>query len=380
MEKRYFENIGKEISLLGFGCMRLPKREDSSNKDAIDFDAAEALIDKAYAAGVNYFDTAYPYHGGESERFIGKALSKYPRESFNLATKMPTWNLSTPERVREIFCEQLENCGVEYFDFYLMHALDAKRIDATEKVGMYDFLKSMKDEGKIRRLGFSFHDSPAALEDILSRHEWDFVQIQLNYLDWNMIDSKRLYEIIEAYGVPAVIMEPVRGGALATLNAEARAILKAAEPEMSIASWAIRFAASLPNVMCVLSGMSDEKQVEDNIATVSDFRPLDCHDRDVISRAVRAYQSAGTIPCTACRYCMPCPMGVNIPSVFSVYNRWCTTQNNKELLRNYELLGTEQQAHNCIACGACMTHCPQSITVPDNMKMIDSFIKEMRNN
>lgn len=376
MQTRRFDNIGKDISLLGFGCMRLPRLDDEAK--SIDYDAAERLIDTAYKAGVNYFDTAYPYHEGTSETFIGKALSKYPRESFNLASKMPTWNLSTPERIEEIFAEQLQKCQVEYFDFYLMHAMGSARLDATEKVGMYDILKRKKDEGKIKRLGFSFHDTPEALERILAAHEWDFVQIQLNYLDWDMIDARRLYEIIKAYGVPAVIMEPVRGGALATLNDEACSVLKAANPDASIASWAIRFAASLDNVMCVLSGMSNEEQVLDNIKTMTDFKPLTEDEYAAIRRAVIAYQSAGTIPCTACRYCMDCLAGVNIPAVFAVYNRYCTTKNEREFKNNYGYLGETHQAHNCVSCGKCAKACPQHIDIPARMREVNEFYESLK--
>ena len=370
MEKRYFEKIGREISLLGFGCMRLPKNAEGK----IDFKEAEELIDTAYKAGVNYFDTAYPYHDGESELFIGKALSKYPRESFCLATKMPTWETaSSIERVEEIFNEQLEKCGVDYFDFYLLHAMDKNRLKRVIDLGMYDFFKKKKEEGKIRRLGFSFHDSPDVFEKIITGFEWDFAQIQMNYLDWTMIDSRQLYETAKANGVPLVIMEPVRGGALAQLNEKACAILKEACPENSIASWAIRFAASPDNVMCVLSGMSNREQVEDNLKTMTNFKPLTDEERKVINRAVEAYQSAAVVPCTACRYCMDCPAGVNIPSVFAVYNRYKTTENAKEFKNNYATLGESRQADKCVKCGMCMKHCPQGINIPERMEEIKNF-------
>ncbi|MDR1965540.1 MAG: aldo/keto reductase [Synergistaceae bacterium] len=374
MEMRSFDRIGKKISLLGFGLMRLPLRSASA-KD-IDRETGRRMIDKAIGAGVNYFDTAWVYHEGESEVFAGEALSEYPRESYSLATKMPVWLLESGEDLGRIFDEQLRKCRVDYFDFYLLHNIGGPTYDMAIKYKAYEFLRKKKEEGRIRNLGFSLHDSPELLEKIVNGWEWDFAQIQLNYIDWEVIDAKRQYEILASRGIPVVIMEPVRGGALANLNPEAEGILKSADPSASPASWAIRYAASLPGVLTVLSGMSNMEQVEDNLNTMADFRPLSEGERSVLSRAAASYLSSGTIPCTGCRYCMDCPAGVDIPRVFAIYNHYRMALSNNQnmapiVFRNtYRTLADSQKAHNCVSCGKCVSHCPQGIDVPNFMKGI----------
>ena len=375
MEKRKFEKIQAEVSLLGYGCMRLPKLFEDKND--IDWKEAEKLIDYAYTHGVNYFDTAYPYHAGESERFIGSALKKYPRDSFFLASKLPVWLLKEPDDVDRILEEQLEKCQVDYFDFYLCHNLSHDHFEAVLKYDVLKRLLKKKEEGKIRRLGFSFHDKPEMLEKIIQYHHWDFAQIQLNYLDWEMQNAKRQYELLEENGIPCIVMEPVRGGALATLSDQAVAELKKAEPEKSVASWAIRYAASLPNVMTVLSGMSTMEQVKDNVDTMTNFRPLTAEDQAVLARALKIYRENVTIPCTGCRYCMDCPAGVDIPAVFSVYNRYAVGKNKNSFKTEYEQLGAEKQASNCVSCRRCMEHCPQGIDIPARMAEIDAAVKAL---
>lgn len=372
MEKRWIPGIEKEISLLGFGCMRLPRlTSETGEAGEIDKVAAQQMIDRAIELGVNYFDTAYPYIDGKSELFLGEAMKKYPRESFYLASKMPTWDLiQSPEDVDRIFNHQLQKCQVEYFDFYLMHSLNESNNQRAEACGVYAYLQKQKDAGRIRHLGFSFHDSPPLLERIVSEREYEFAQIQLNYLDWEALNAKRQYEILTEHGIPVVIMEPVRGGALATLTDKAVELLRSKDPEASVASWAIRFAASLPNVMTVLSGMSTLEQVEDNGATMSNFRPLSEAEKTVVFEAARVYRAAGTVPCTGCRYCMDCPAGVDIPRLFVIYNHYCAYKNPVAFRNNYRSLLKSQQAHNCIACGQCMRHCPQGIPIPDHMREI----------
>lgn len=365
---REFKNTGVKISGLGMGCMRLPRlKEDQPD---IDYAAGQAMVDYALAHGVNYFDTAYPYHSGKSEPFVGQALKKHSRDSFFLASKMPCWCVKQAGDVERIFNEQLERCQVDYFDFYLCHALSAEHWKTYEEIPILPYLNRMREEGKIRRLGFSFHDSPDVLEMLVGKNKWDFVQIQLNYLDWTGQDAKRQYEILEANGLPCVVMEPVRGGSLASLCPEADGAFKAADPDSSVASWALRFAASLPNVLTVLSGMSNMEQVEDNVKTMTGFRPFSPEDYATVERALELYRKNRTIPCTGCRYCMDCPSGVDIPEVFKVYNRYAVEKNQDAFLADYAALTEEKQSHNCVSCGACLPKCPQGISIPEKLREI----------
>ncbi|MGI6004424.1 MAG: aldo/keto reductase [Christensenellales bacterium] len=370
MEKRPYKNTGTEISLLGFGCMRLP-RVGTTQK--IDRTEAQKMIDYAYDHGVNYFDTAWPYHAGDSELFIGEALKKYPRDSFHLASKLPLWELREPSDVKRIFEKQLEKCQVDYFDFYLEHNINTEFQSLSEKADAHAQLAALKKEGKIRHHGFSFHDTADFLEQIVDQYDYDFAQIQLNYLDWDQQDAQRKYEILTQRGIPVIIMEPVRGGTLATLRPESVEIFKKADPDASVASWAIRFAASLPNVLTVLSGMSTMEQVVDNVATMTNFRPLSQADHGTVTAAVTAYRATGAIPCTACRYCMDCPSGVDIPKVFAYYNNYKVKGKKASFLDEYELLGDGAQAHQCIACNQCTEHCPQFIDIPKWMQEISAF-------
>ena len=390
METRKYKD--KEISLLGFGCMRLPLLEDEKN---IDYDLGYKMVDYAYENKVNYFDTAYPYHGGMSEVFIGKALKKYPRDSYYLANKMPSFLIMEPSDGERIFSEQLNRCQEDHFDFYLCHAIGKSLedfVDKYEKTKIIDYLFKLKEKGIIGNLGFSFHGVPDRLDDIIKRHDWDFVQIQLNYLDWELQNAKRQYEIIKDHGLPCIIMEPVRGGNLSHLCEESEKLLKTKEPSMSIASWAIRFAASLPNAITVLSGMTAMDQVVDNVATISNFKPLNAEDYEILSKVVEIYLKDSAIPCTGCRYCMDCPSGVDIPKVFSVYNECATTmhipvsfdnQHNlnkyaQEFLNAYKELPEESRANHCISCKKCMDHCPQGIEIPARMKEISKLVASLK--
>ena len=374
MLKKQFKNTNTIPSVLGLGMMRLPKAKAGS--EDIDRAKAAEMVEYAYTHGINYFDTAYRYHAGDSELFAGEALKKYPRESFYLASKMPIWMAETPQDVERIFKDQLERCQVDYFDFYLCHAQNKDNFKKIREFGAYEFLSKMKEEGKIRNLGFSFHDTPDVLREIVETYSWDFAQIQLNYLDWEMQDAKAQYEILTEHGIPVMVMEPVRGGSLASLCEESDRMLKEAEPDKSIASWAIRYAASLPNVQVVLSGMSNMEQLQDNIATMTDFKPLSDTDRKVLEEALDVYRKNNLIPCTGCRYCMDCPFGVDIPRVFKIYNQYKISKNAEGFLRDYKELG-EAGPESCRACGACMQYCPQKIQIPERMKEIASAAKAM---
>lgn len=385
MIHRNYKSTQEALSLLGFGCMRLPRQYE--DKQDIDEQTAQELIDYAYSHGVNYFDTAYPYHEGLSELFVGRALKKYPRESFFLADKMPSWLLGSLADGKRIFAEQLQKCQVDYFNFYLCHSIGKsvnEFVNRYEKTGVLNYLRSEKEAGRIRHLGFSFHGTPDVLEQLADRHPWDFVQIQLNYLDWDFQNAKKQYEILEKRGIPCIVMEPVRGGSLCNLCEESVRLLKAERPDKSLASWAIRFAASLPNVITVLSGMSAMDQVADNVETMTNFEPLTPRDHAVLEQAVTAYLKTGTIPCTGCRYCMDCPSGVDIPGVFAVYNE-CAAANHlpislgdrKNFDRNvrifreaYQSLPEASRAEHCVGCQKCMEHCPQRIQIPSRMREI----------
>lgn len=375
MEMRQYRDTDVKVSLLGMGCMRLPKVDPE--KEDIDYEKAQEIIDYAYANGVNYFDTAYGYHGGQSELFVGQALKKYPRESFFLASKMPIWCVKEKGDVERIFNEQLQRCQTDYFDFYLFHSQNAANFQKCQEFGVYEFLSQMKAEGKIRRLGFSFHDTPEVLRHICDTYPWDFAQIQLNYLDWEMQDAKTQYQILNDREIPVIVMEPVRGGALASPCEAADILFREERPDKSVASWAIRFAASLPGVLTVLSGMSNMEQVRDNVDTMARFEPLTDREREVIDEALEAYRKKDTVPCTGCRYCMDCPFGVDIPKMFSLYNHYVLDRDGEDYLEAYEAQPESQRADQCQACGACMEKCPQHIRIPDQMATIRETVEKI---
>lgn len=375
-KQKKFNGIDQNPSLLGFGCMRFPTLTE--DKPDIDEQLAQKMIDYAYDHGVNYFDTAYPYHHGLSEIFIGKALRKYPRESFYLANKLPSWLIKGPEDAKRIFNEQLKKCQVEYFDFYLCHALGTEQFKPYLIPGVMDFLYEMKKEGKIRHLGFSFHDTHEVLDRIVHTYEWDFVQLQLNYLDWDFQNAKKQYEIVEEYGIPCIIMEPVRGGTLAALCEESKQILKDHNPDVSIASWAIRYAASKDNAMVVLSGMSNMEQTIDNVKTMSTFQVISQEEQEVISKALEVFLNSQTIPCTSCGYCMPCPHGVDIPGNFRVYNQFSISKIRWQFLNEYQVNLKDKNADFCISCGECLELCPQKIEIPERMAEISQLIVTMK--
>lgn len=367
VDKRKF--MDGEISLLGLGTMRLPcktilKREENP---LIDYTAAQKLVDIAYENGVNYFDTAYIYHVGKSEKFIGAALSKYPRDSFMIADKMPIWMLKNQSDIEKIFVKQLKRTGFDYFDNYLLHSLNGKQFAKSEKLGVYDFLQKKREQGFIKNIGFSFHGTIGDLKEIVSAHHFDFAQIQMNYLDWKNQNALEQYNILTNAGIPIIVMEPVRGGKLANPSKEVNELFKNANSEKSVASWAMRFVASYPNVVSILSGMNSEEQMLDNLSTLTDVKRFTKDEFKLCELAAAMINKKELIPCTGCDYCANCPNSVKISSVFSVYNQYKNGDiSANEAKEKYTQI--EVNADACTACGQCKTHCPQSIDIPDLLR------------
>lgn len=366
---------------LGFGCMRLPIIGDKTEN--IDFDTFSKMVDTFMGQGFTYFDTAYPYHNEKSEEAVRKCLvERYPRDSFLLADKMPVWLVKTNEDYQKIFDTQLERTGATYFDFYLLHALNKERFDFLQETGGFEFGTKMKAEGKVKNLGFSFHDSAEVLDEILTTHpEVDFVQLQINYFDWNSINvqSGDCYAVAEKHNVPIIVMEPVKGGTLANLIGKPAELLQELNPEASYASYAIRFVASLPNVMMVLSGMSTMEQMLDNTSYMKDFVPLTSKEKDVIKKVTSALEEMKSIRCTSCQYCVKgCPKQIRIPSIFTVYNMSMQFGITDSIRRQYrEVTGEERgKASDCIACGKCEQQCPQHLPIRELLKEVASSLEE----
>ncbi len=366
IDRRMIPALGKEISRLGYGGMRFPK-----NGDEVDMDAVVQLLRKAYEMGINYFDTAMVYHKGESEKIFGKAFEPYPRDSYLIADKMSIWLCSDEEDMKARFYNQLKTLKTDYIDFYLVHSLNRNHYKKVKDLHCVEFLQQMKQEGKIKHLGFSFHDTYQVFTQILNDYTWDFVQIQLNYLDWHNQGAEQLYRELERRNLPVMVMEPVRGGYLATIDSERAKPFLELEPQRSIASWAIRWVESLPQVAVVLSGMSDLQQLEDNVATMTNFEPMNEQELAAIDRVVEEIRKVNEIPCTGCRYCMDCPMGVDIPEIFSIYSQYKIFGKEKAFVQDYEeVVEHGNGAEHCVRCMACTTKCPQMIAIPDKLEMI----------
>ncbi len=366
MADRY---LGESIKKLGFGLMRLPMLGEE-----IDIEQVKKMADTFMSKGFTYFDTAYVYIGGKSEVALKEAVvDRYPRDSFQCATKLPLWDLMGAAEMESTFQESLDRAGLKYYDFYLLHAMDHTKVKKADEIDAWGFMKRIKEEGRAKHIGFSFHDSAEVLEGILASHpEMEFVQLQINYADWedDNVQSRKCYEVARKYNVPVIIMEPVKGGSLATMPEEIQKLYREANPELSVPSWAVRYAASLDGVITVLSGMSNEEQLNDNVSYMENFQPLSDAERETVQKAVEILNTLPTIPCTGCKYCVDgCPQKINIPGIFEAMNEYILYNNLERAKHSYENAVKEGgKASDCIQCGACEAHCPQYIGIIETLE------------
>ena len=366
MVYKSFQNL--KLSALGMGAMRLPVIDGDDSK--VDEEAAAKMVDIAMEQGVNYYDTAWGYHGGNSELVMGRALSRYPRDSFYLTTKLPGYDLSNMDKVEEIFEEQLKKCGVEYFDFYLFHNVCEMNIDAylDEKYGICEYLMKQKENGRIRHLGFSAHGSVSVMKRFLEKYgeHMEFCQIQMNWLDWEFQGARDKVDLLKEYNLPVWVMEPLRGGRLASLSEADTAKLKELRPDENVPAWAFRFLQSIPEVKVILSGMSNEEQLRDNIHTFETDKPLDKQEMDTLLKIAEGMLKQNILPCTACHYCVShCPKGLNIPELLELYNEHSFTGGG--FLAPMALMAVPKEKHPsaCVGCRSCEAVCPQQIKISE---------------
>ena len=370
MENKFFREIKNQF---GFGAMRLPMKDGQ-----VDTEEMTKMVDAFLEAGFNYFDTAHGYLGGKSEVALRECLtSRYPREAYVLTNKLSTHFFTKEEELEPLFQSQLDACGVDYFDFFLMHAQDGSIYEKYKRCHAYEFALKKKEEGKIRHFGISFHDTAEVLDRILTEQpEIEIVQLQFNYIDYEdpSVQSRKVYEVCEKHGKPVIVMEPVKGGSLAKIPETAVELFKNTESDLSVPSWAIRFAASLPNVMMVLSGMSNIEQMNDNLSYMTDFKPLTEEENKLCFRVADIINGQIAVPCTACSYCVEgCPKDIPIPKYFSLYNDICREDMEHKgwtiSFTNYNVLTKEYgKASECIGCGQCERICPQHLTIIDYLK------------
>ncbi|MCF2599405.1 aldo/keto reductase [Phocaeicola barnesiae] len=409
MTYRTNPTTGDRVSLLGYGCMRWPMRPKQGGKEGeeeVDQETVNALVDYAIAHGVNYFDTSPAYVRGLSETVTGIALSRYPRDKYFIATKMSNFSPATQTRQGSIdlYHNSMKALQVDYIDYYLLHGIGLNGMPAFEQRfvqnGILDYLAEERAAGRIRNLGFSYHGDVKVFDYLLSVHDkykWDFVQIQLNYVDWKHAsgwntNAEYLYNELQKRGIPAVVMEPLLGGRLSNMAQHLAARLKQHRPEESVASWAFRFAGSPPGVLTVLSGMTYMEHLQDNVRTYSPLEPCTDEELALLEDTAQMILRYPSVPCTACQYCMPCPYGINIPGIFAHYNKCINEGNvpsssqdeNYRKARRAFLVGYDRsvprlrQANHCIGCHQCEPHCPQSIKIPDEMKRIDRFVEQLK--
>lgn len=394
-----------QVSLLGYGMMRLPLiPSPDGTHDSIDQEAVNELVDYAIAHGVNYFDTSPVYVQGGSEKSTGIALKRYPRDKYFIATKLSNFSNYTRENSIAMYRKSFDDLQVDYIDYYLLHSIGNGGIETFRARyidnGMIDFLLEERKAGRIRNLGFSFHGTQEVFDEVLAMHEsvhWDFVQIQLNYVDWlhasgRNVNADYLYAELTKRNIPAIIMEPLLGGRLSNVHDHIAAKLKQRTPEASVASWAFRFAGSLPNVLTVLSGMTYMEHLQDNLRTYSPLQPLTNDEKDFLEETAQLMLRYPTIPCNDCKYCMPCPYGLDIPGILLHYNKCINEGNvpassqdeNYRKARRAFLIGYDRsvpklrQANHCIGCHQCVPHCPQSIDIPKELQRIDRFVEELK--
>ncbi len=405
MQMRTSPKNGEKVSLLGYGCMRWPMKKGADGKDHIDQEAVNEMVDYAYRNGVNYYDTSPAYLQGQSEEAAGIALSRYPRESYYIATKLSNFNNFSREAGLKMYRDSQEALRTDYFDYYLLHAIGTSGFEGFEERyinnGLLDFLLEEREAGHIRNLGFSFHGRKEVFDRFMALHEkyhWDFVQIEMNYVDWKHakvpenVNADYLYEELAKRNIPATIMEPLLGGRLAKLPDAIAEKMKEREPQMSIASWAFRFCGSYPNILTVLSGMSSMDPLIENVETFSHFKPLNDEEKAFLMEMANLMEDYPTVPCNACSYCMPCPYGIDIPTIFRHYNdhvnsgeiaQSCEQDHFQRLKRRYlvsydRAVETVRQADHCIGCGQCRPKCPQSIDIPRVLRHIDRYVEKLK--